>query len=48
MVRNKDNHFPGPREIKNPKAKADHAPKRANGQINTTPQKRMASDAELE
>jgi small acid-soluble spore protein K (minor) len=42
MVRNKDSHFPGPRNIEDPKAKAENASKRANGQINTNPQERMA------
>jgi small acid-soluble spore protein K (minor) len=46
MVRNKDSNFPGPRKIHNPKAKPEHASRRANGEINTRPQERMASSVD--
>jgi hypothetical protein len=48
MVRNKDKNFPGPRKIEDPKAKAERAPKRANGEINTNPQDGMAGKPELD
>ncbi|MBO8170392.1 MAG: small, acid-soluble spore protein K [Bacillaceae bacterium] len=41
MVRNKDGNFPEPRNIENPRVKAEHAPKRANGEIKDRPQERM-------
>jgi small acid-soluble spore protein K (minor) len=48
MVRNKDSNFPGPRKIHNPKAKAEHASIRPNGEINTKPQERMANSVDLD
>ncbi len=41
MVRNKDGDFPDPGRIEDPKAKAENAPKRANGEIKDQPQQRM-------
>lgn len=42
MVRNKAKGFPEDKKINDPKAKANHASRRANGEINTQPQERMA------
>ncbi|GIM47923.1 hypothetical protein DNHGIG_34720 [Collibacillus ludicampi] len=41
MVRNKDSHFGGPREITDPKAKTEHAPLRSDGTIAPRPRQRM-------
>jgi hypothetical protein len=48
MVRNKAKNFPGPRKIEDPKAEAERAPKRANGEIKTNPQDRMAGKTVLD
>lgn len=48
MVRNKEQGFPEPMKIDEPKAKAKHGSLRADGSINTHPQERMRrSNSEL-
>lgn len=48
MVRNKDSrsHFPGDRDLEDPKAKAAHSPLKPNGQTAPQPQERMAKETE--
>ncbi|WP_017754319.1 small acid-soluble spore protein K [Calidifontibacillus oryziterrae] len=47
MVRNKVNNFPPRMSFDGePRAKEEYSSLRANGQINTTPQKRMRSSNE--
>ncbi|KGX87414.1 acid-soluble spore protein K [Pontibacillus halophilus JSM 076056 = DSM 19796] len=43
MARNKQSHFPSDQQQFDgePRAKAEYAPKRANGTINQNPQERM-------
>lgn len=41
MVRNKDSHFDGSREITDPKAKSDFAPIRPDGSIAPQPREKM-------
>lgn len=48
MVRNKAKNFPGPRKIEDPKAKAEHASLRPNGEITTHPQERMAKNTDID